>query len=185
MHRRLRRRPNSRSPAQRRVLVAGETPLANVYVRCAPAPAPYGVELFRWSYRRSTSDTWTFARIEKNPGNVNDFVVFYNPNDFAVEVTMRVQLETGGTVTLKSTVEALRRGGWTIDGTAAITTGVQRLTGAPLMATDLRASASLVLAGLVADGTTEVDRIYHIDRGYETIEEKLVNLGARIRRVPS
>ena len=72
-----------------------------------------------------------------------------------------------------------------LEGNTAITTGVQRLTGAPLMATDLRASASLVLAGLVADGTTEVDRIYHIDRGYETIEEKLVNLGARIRRVPS
>ena len=72
-----------------------------------------------------------------------------------------------------------------LEGNTAITTGVERLTGAPLMATDLRASASLVLAGLVADGTTEVDRIYHIDRGYETIEEKLVNLGARIRRVPS
>jgi UDP-N-acetylglucosamine 1-carboxyvinyltransferase len=55
---------------------------------------------------------------------------------------------------------------------------------APLMATDLRASASLVLAGLVANGETEVDRIYHIDRGYETIEEKLSNLGAVIRRVP-
>ena len=57
--------------------------------------------------------------------------------------------------------------------------------GAPLMATDLRASASLVLAGLVAEGETEVDRIYHIDRGYETIEEKLANLGAQIKRVPS
>jgi len=53
------------------------------------------------------------------------------------------------------------------------------------LATDLRASASLVLAGLVAEGTTEVDRIYHIDRGYETIEEKLANLGAQIKRVPS
>ena len=55
---------------------------------------------------------------------------------------------------------------------------------AELMATDLRASASLVLAGLVADGETIVDRIYHIDRGYETIEEKLSQLGANIRRVP-
>jgi len=53
------------------------------------------------------------------------------------------------------------------------------------MATDLRASASLVLAGLVADGDTVVDRIYHIDRGYENIEEKLASLGARIQRVPS
>ncbi|MGB1882288.1 MAG: UDP-N-acetylglucosamine 1-carboxyvinyltransferase [Gammaproteobacteria bacterium] len=72
-----------------------------------------------------------------------------------------------------------------LEGNTAITTGVERLTSAPLMATDLRASASLVLAGLVAEGETEVDRIYHIDRGYETIEEKLSNLGARIKRVPS
>lgn len=72
-----------------------------------------------------------------------------------------------------------------LEGNTAITTGVSRLTSAPLMATDLRASASLVLAGLVADGATEVDRIYHIDRGYETIEEKLANLGAQIKRVPS
>jgi UDP-N-acetylglucosamine 1-carboxyvinyltransferase len=57
------------------------------------------------------------------------------------------------------------------------------LTGAPVMATDLRASASLVLAGLVAQGETRVDRIYHIDRGYEHIEEKLKQMGARIRRV--
>ena len=72
-----------------------------------------------------------------------------------------------------------------IEGNTAITSGVAKLKSAPLMATDLRASASLVLAGLVAEGTTEVDRIYHIDRGYETIEEKLSNLGAQIRRVPS
>lgn len=72
-----------------------------------------------------------------------------------------------------------------LEGNTAITTGVKQLTSAPLMATDLRASASLVLAGLVARGATEVDRIYHIDRGYETIEEKLSNLGAQIKRVPS
>ena len=72
-----------------------------------------------------------------------------------------------------------------LEGNTAITTGVERLKSAPLMATDLRASASLVLAGLVAEGETEVDRIYHIDRGYETIEEKLTNLGAQIKRVPS
>ncbi len=67
----------------------------------------------------------------------------------------------------------------------AITCGVKQLESAPVMATDLRASASLVLAGLVARGETVVDRIYHIDRGYETIEEKLAQLGARIRRVPN
>ena len=72
-----------------------------------------------------------------------------------------------------------------LEGNTAITNGVGRLTGAPMMATDLRASASLVLAGLVGEGVTEVDRIYHIDRGYETIEEKLSNLGAQIKRIPS
>ncbi len=72
-----------------------------------------------------------------------------------------------------------------VEGRTAIIRGVPRLTGAPIMATDLRASACLVLAGLVADGETRVDRIYHIDRGYELIEEKLSGLGARIRRLPS
>ena len=71
-----------------------------------------------------------------------------------------------------------------IDGHTAIIRGVETLTGAPIMATDLRASASLVLAGLVAKGETVIDRIYHIDRGYENIEEKLSGLGAKIRRVP-
>lgn len=72
-----------------------------------------------------------------------------------------------------------------LEGNTAISRGVKRLTSAPVMATDLRASASLVLAGLVADGETVVDRIYHIDRGYETIEEKLAQLGASIRRLPA
>ncbi|MGE0081336.1 MAG: UDP-N-acetylglucosamine 1-carboxyvinyltransferase [Thiohalomonadaceae bacterium] len=71
-----------------------------------------------------------------------------------------------------------------VEGNTAIVNGKPRLTAAPVMATDLRASASLVLAGLVAQGETVVDRIYHIDRGYESIEEKLGQLGARIRRVP-
>jgi len=72
-----------------------------------------------------------------------------------------------------------------LEGNTAISRGIKRLTGAPVMATDLRASAGLVLAGLVADGDTLVDRIYHIDRGYECIEEKLSQLGAKIRRVPA
>jgi len=71
-----------------------------------------------------------------------------------------------------------------LEGSTAIIKGVKRLTGAPVMATDLRASASLVIAGLIADGTTTIERIYHIDRGYECIEEKLQQLGAQIRRVP-
>jgi UDP-N-acetylglucosamine 1-carboxyvinyltransferase len=72
----------------------------------------------------------------------------------------------------------------TLEGNTAIVTGVERLNAAPVMATDLRASASLVIAALVADGDTVVDRIYHIDRGYECIEEKLQMLGVNIRRVP-
>ena len=72
-----------------------------------------------------------------------------------------------------------------LEGNTTITEGVESLTSAPVMATDLRASASLVLAGLVAEGETIVDRIYHIDRGYETIEEKLSQLGADIRRMPN
>ncbi|MBS0457214.1 MAG: UDP-N-acetylglucosamine 1-carboxyvinyltransferase [Proteobacteria bacterium] len=72
-----------------------------------------------------------------------------------------------------------------VEGNAAICHGVTTMSGAPLMATDLRASASLVLAGLVASGETTVDRIYHIDRGYENIEEKLGGLGAKIKRLPN
>ena len=70
-----------------------------------------------------------------------------------------------------------------IDGSTAVVTGVSRLDGATVMATDLRASASLVIAGLVAQGQTLIERIYHLDRGYERIEEKLARLGARVRRV--
>ncbi len=72
-----------------------------------------------------------------------------------------------------------------LEGNTAIIRGVPKLQAAPVMATDLRASASLVLAGLVAEGRTEIERIYHIDRGYEAIEEKLAGLGAQIRRVPN
>ena len=69
-----------------------------------------------------------------------------------------------------------------VSGHTAMVRGVRRLTGAPVMASDLRASASLVLAGLAARGVTEVRRIYHLDRGYEQIEHKLNAVGARIRR---
>jgi UDP-N-acetylglucosamine 1-carboxyvinyltransferase len=83
-------------------------------------------------------------------------------------------------------VPELNRMGANIDVHArtATVTGVPRLEGAQVMATDLRASASLVIAGLIADGTTEVLRVYHIDRGYEHIEKKLANVGAKIERVP-
>ena len=72
-----------------------------------------------------------------------------------------------------------------LHGNVATTTGKPMLVGAHVMATDLRASASLVLAGLMAEGQTTVDRIYHIDRGYECIEEKLEQLGAKIHRIPA
>tara|TARA_Y100001958_G_scaffold155577_2_gene146500 strand:- start:1763 stop:2548 length:786 start_codon:yes stop_codon:yes gene_type:complete len=83
-------------------------------------------------------------------------------------------------------VQELRRMGANIniEGNTAIIKGVPGLTAAPIMATDLRASASLVLAGLIAKGQTVVDRIYHVDRGYQNIEEKLLGLSANIRRVP-
>ena len=70
-----------------------------------------------------------------------------------------------------------------VEGNTAFVQGVESLSGAPVMATDLRASAALILAGLVARGETRVSRIYHLDRGYERIEEKLQGLGAQIRRV--
>ncbi|MCB2426496.1 UDP-N-acetylglucosamine 1-carboxyvinyltransferase [Methylophaga pinxianii] len=72
-----------------------------------------------------------------------------------------------------------------IEGNTVVCKGQEKLTAAPVMATDLRASACLVLAALVAEGETQVERIYHIDRGYECIEEKLQQLGARIRRIPT
>lgn len=84
-------------------------------------------------------------------------------------------------------VQELQRMGAQINlnGNTAIIQGVERLTGAPVMATDLRASASLILAGLAAEGETSVERVYHVDRGYERIEEKLSILGADIKRVSS
>ena len=84
-------------------------------------------------------------------------------------------------------IQELQRMGASInvEGNTAMVTGIEYLTGAPVMATDLRASASLILAGLAAQGDTIVDRIYHIDRGYECIEEKLSQLGANIQRLPS
>ena len=83
-------------------------------------------------------------------------------------------------------VQELQRMGASIavEGNTAMVRGVEKLTGAPVMATDLRASASLIIAALAAEGETQVDRIYHVDRGYQNIEEKLQGLGARIQRVP-
>lgn len=116
------------------------------------------------------------------------------PTDMQAQFTAMNCIATGtGTITESvfenrfMHVQELQRMGANLklEGNTAISCGVDKLTSAPVMATDLRASASLVLAGLVAKGETVVDRIYHIDRGYETIEEKLAQLGAHIRRLPS
>ena len=141
-------------------------------------------------------DTWIEINMHGNrPQAVNVRTSPYPafPTDMQAQFTA-VNVVAEGTGMISETVfenrfmhiHELQRMGADIrlQGNTAVTKGVKRLTAAPVMATDLRASASLVLAGLVADGDTTVDRIYHIDRGYESIEEKLAKLGARIRRVP-
>lgn len=114
------------------------------------------------------------------------------PTDMQAQITA-LNLVAEGTATITETIfenrfmhvsEMQRMGGkLKVQGNTVISEGSERLSAAPVMATDLRASASLVLAGLVAKGTTIVDRIYHIDRGYECIEEKLCQLGGKIKRV--
>ena len=116
------------------------------------------------------------------------------PTDMQAQLTA-VNAVSDGTATITETVfenrlvqinELNRMGAIiSVDGNTATVKGVRRLKAAPVMASDLRASASLIIAGLVADGDTIVDRIYHIDRGYERIEEKFQQLGANIRRIPS
>jgi len=114
------------------------------------------------------------------------------PTDMQAQLMALMSIAEGTAVLTESIfenrmmhVQELRRMGADIEveGTTAIVRGVPRLTGAKVMATDLRASACLVIAGLIAEGETVIDRIYHLDRGYERIEAKLSALGARIRRV--
>jgi len=114
------------------------------------------------------------------------------PTDLQAQIMSLMCLASGLSVITETIFEnrfmhvsELRRMGAEIrvEGSNAIVRGLPRLTGAPVMATDLRASASLVLAGLAAEGTTEISRIYHLDRGYEKLDEKLAKLGAKITRV--
>jgi UDP-N-acetylglucosamine 1-carboxyvinyltransferase len=116
------------------------------------------------------------------------------PTDMQAQMMVLLALAEGSSVVTETVFEnrymhvlELRRLGAdiSVDGRVAVVKGVERLSGAPVMASDLRASAALVLAGLAAQGTTEVRRVYHLDRGYERLEEKLLSLGARIRRVKS
>ena len=116
------------------------------------------------------------------------------PTDMQAQFTVLNALSKGSSVVTENVfenrfmhVQELNRMGCdiTVKGSNAFIKGVDFLNGAPVMATDLRASASLILAGLCAKGETIVDRIYHIDRGYERIEEKLSYLGADITRLPN
>jgi UDP-N-acetylglucosamine 1-carboxyvinyltransferase len=144
----------------------------------------------------SSGDNWMELDMRgKRPAAVNVTTAPYPafPTDMQAQFVALNSI-AGGTATVKETifenrfmhVQELQRMGADIElqGNTAIVRGVQRLRGAPVMATDLRASACLVIAGLAAEGETLIDRIYHLDRGYECIEEKLAQLGAKIRRVP-
>jgi UDP-N-acetylglucosamine 1-carboxyvinyltransferase len=139
-------------------------------------------------------DDWVFLDMEgRRPKAVNIRTAPYPafPTDMQAQFAA-LNTIAEGTATVVETVfenrfmhvQELKRMGADIEieGNTAIIRGVEKLSSAPVMATDLRASASLIIAGLVASGETEVQRIYHIDRGYENIEEKLALLGARIRR---
>jgi len=139
-------------------------------------------------------DDWIFLDMEgKRPKAVNIRTAPYPafPTDMQAQFAALNTIAEGTSTVVETIfenrfmhVQELKRMGADIEieGNTAIIRGVDALTSAPVMATDLRASASLIIAGLVASGETEVQRIYHIDRGYETIEEKLALLGAKIRR---
>lgn len=116
------------------------------------------------------------------------------PTDMQAQLVALMSLAEGTSVVTETVfesrfmhVEELRRMGANIrvEGNRLVVTGCQKLTGAPVMASDLRASAGLIVAGLAAEGTTQIQRVYHLDRGYERIEEKLGALGAQIRRGPA
>ena len=145
----------------------------------------------------STGPDWIELDMKGNrPKSVNIRTAPYPafPTDMQAQFTA-LNCVAEGTGTIIETIfenrfmhasELIRMGAnITLEGNTAIVKGVEGLAGAPVMATDLRASAGLVLAGLVAQGDTRVDRIYHIDRGYECIEEKLQMLGAQIHRIPA
>jgi UDP-N-acetylglucosamine 1-carboxyvinyltransferase len=139
-------------------------------------------------------DNWIELNMHgKRPQAVNIFTNPYPafPTDMQAQMMAMNTVADGVAIVTENVwenrfmhVQELQRMGAKIElnGKSATCWGVEKLTGAPVMATDLRASASLVLAGLVAEGETVVDRIYHVDRGYECIEEKLTQLGATIRR---
>ena len=142
----------------------------------------------------TTGDDWITIEMQQRPKAVNIRTAVHPafPTDMQAQF-MAMNVVADGVSKVTETifenrfmhVPELNRMGANIsvDGHTALLTGVEKLSGATVMATDLRASASLVLAGLVASGETIVDRIYHLDRGYEYIEKKLGGVGAKIERI--
>jgi len=142
--------------------------------------------------RENGDGVWLKAPNVIKPVNVNTSPFPGFPTDMQAQIMALLTLAQGASVVVENIFEnrfmhvaELRRMGAdiTVVGNTATIRGVQKLSGAPLMATDLRASASLALAGLAAEGQTSISRVYHLDRGYERIEEKMRALGANIRRV--
>ena len=142
-----------------------------------------------------TGGDWVRIKAPKKLKSVNIRTAPYPafPTDMQAQFVLLNSVADGAASVVETVFEnrfmhihELRRMGANIelDGNTAVVRGVERLRAAPVMATDLRASACLVLAGLIADGETLIDRIYHIDRGYHCIEEKLAQMGAGIRRIP-
>jgi UDP-N-acetylglucosamine 1-carboxyvinyltransferase len=177
-------------------LVAGALPGGDVTVRgCVPAHLEALVEKLR-SVGAEVLDVPAGMRVvgdgRPRPVDVKTAPHPGFPTDMQAQLMAMLCLAEGSSRITETVfenrfmhVQELQRLGAdiTVDGKVAVVRGVPGLSGAPVMASDLRASAALVLAGLAAKGTTEVLRVYHLDRGYERIEEKLAPLGARVRRV--
>ncbi|WP_273456092.1 UDP-N-acetylglucosamine 1-carboxyvinyltransferase [Nevskia ramosa] len=153
------------------------------------------VKLQQAGARVSTGEDWIEVDMQgRRPASINLHTMAHPgfPTDMQAQF-MALDCYAEGVGTIRETIfenrfmhaqELLRLGAdIRIEGNTAIVTGREKLTGAPVMATDLRASAALVLAAIAAEGTTTIDRVYHIDRGYEHIETKLGQLGAKIQRV--
>ncbi|MGH7255521.1 MAG: UDP-N-acetylglucosamine 1-carboxyvinyltransferase, partial [Nitrospirales bacterium] len=137
---------------------------------------------------------WLRAKAPRRPRSVDVKTLTYPgfPTDMQAQMMALVSIAEGTSVITETIFESrlihvpeLQRMGADIkvDGNHAVVNGVPRLTGAPVMASDLRASAGLILAGLAAEGETDISRVYHLDRGYERLEDKLSGLGAVITRV--
>src|SRR6266536_1893166 len=178
------------------LLVAGALPGGDVLVRgCVPDQLGALIEKLRASGATVTAvegGVHVAGDGRPRPADFRTAPFPGFPTDMQAQLMVLLAVANGSSVVTETVFEnrfmhvlELRRLGAeiAIDGKTALVKGVPELSGAPVMASDLRASAALVLAGLVASGTTEVLRAYHLDRGYERLEEKLAPLGARIRRV--